>query len=62
MSPILEMKIWSYKSESNSWIYFDIVLKKFTGLNKVLLVLGQMIGAHREDCLCHTGGLEIGIK
>jgi hypothetical protein len=37
------MKIWIYWSESNSWIYFYIVLNKiwifFTGLNKVLLVL-----------------------
>ena len=41
------------KSKSNLWIYFYIVLKKtekFTGPNKVLLVLGLKIGAHREDC------------
>ena len=24
---------------------------KITGLKKVLLVLGQMTGAHREDCI-----------
>jgi hypothetical protein len=67
---VLEMKIWIYWSESNSWIYLYLVLYKnwkiwwskqsFTGLgpedrcsswglNKVLLVLGQRTGAHRED-------------
>ena len=38
ISTVLEMKIWIYWSESNSSIYFYIVLNKtetFTGLNKV---------------------------
>ena len=34
------MKIWIYWSESNSWNYFYIQkTEKFTGPNKVLLVL-----------------------
>jgi len=44
MNAVLKMKIWIYWSEWNSWIYFYIVLKKmkkFTGPNKVLLVLDQ---------------------
>ena len=43
---VLEMKIWSYWSDSNFWIYFYIVLNKL----KNLLVLGQRTGIHREDC------------
>jgi hypothetical protein len=27
-----------------------LATEKFTGLNKVLLVLGWRTGAHREDC------------
>jgi hypothetical protein len=42
-SAVLEMKIWIYWSESNSWIYFYIVLaeknEKIIGPNKVLLVI-----------------------
>ena len=47
--PVLEMKIWIYLSESDSWIYFQIKTLKFTGLNNVLLVLGRRIGAPLED-------------
>ena len=43
---VLEMKIWIYWSESNSWIYFYIVLKKLENLQ----VLGQRTSAHSEDC------------
>jgi hypothetical protein len=53
IDPVLEMKILIYWSESNSSIYFHIVLKQtetFTGPNKVLLVWGCRNGAHREDC------------
>jgi hypothetical protein len=53
IDPVLEMKILIYWSESNSSIYFHIVLKKtetFTGPNKVLLVWGWRNGTHREDC------------
>ena len=49
------MKIIIYLSESNSliyliYIYIKIKTEKFTGPNKVLLVLGRMTGAHHEDC------------
>jgi len=43
---------WKFEytgSESNSWIYYT---EKFTGPNKVLLVLCRWSGAHREDCFC----------
>jgi hypothetical protein len=46
---VLKMKIWIYWSKSNSWIYFYIVLNKnwkFTGPNKVLLVVNRRTGAH----------------
>ena len=33
-------------------------MKKFTGPNKVLLVLGLIIGAHREDCTKGEGFLK----
>jgi len=50
---VVEMKIWIYWSESNSWTYFYIVLgkqtEKFTDPNKVLVVLGRRTSAHRED-------------
>ena len=52
--PELEMKIWIYWSESNSWIYLYIVLNKnwkiywseqsFAGLGP------PRTSAHREDC------------
>ena len=44
-STVLEMKIWINLSKSNALIYSYIVLQKtekFTGLNKVLLVLDLM--------------------
>ena len=46
---VLEMKIWIYWSDSNSWIYFIYIYiyenyKKFTSPNKELLVLAT------EDC------------
>ena len=42
---VLKMKIWIYRSESNSFIYTE----KFTGPNKVLLVLARRTGAYGED-------------
>ena len=53
---VLEMKIWIYWSESNSWIYFDIVLNKNWYIylsNKVLLVLGRRTGFHGDDCFVY---------
>ena len=49
---VLKMKIWIYWSELNLWIYFYVLNKKnekFTGLNKIVLVLGRRTGAHCED-------------
>ena len=45
---VLKMKIWIYWSESISWIYL-LWTEKFTGQNKILLVLGRRTGAHRGD-------------
>jgi hypothetical protein len=57
--PVLEMKIWIYWYESNSWIYFYIHIMYTVYLNKNwtnLLVRtkfywswGQRTGAHRKD-------------
>ena len=50
---VLEMKIWIFWSKSNFWIYFFIYFKikteKYTGLNKVVYVLGLRISGHREE-------------
>ena len=51
---VLEMNIWIYWSESNSWnlfyiLYIWIKTEKFTVANKVLLVLECRTGAHHED-------------
>ena len=53
---VLEMNIWIYWSDSNSWnlfyiLYIWIKTEKFTVANKVLLVLECRTGAHREDCV-----------
>ena len=45
---VLEMKIWIYWSKLSSSIKKRT--EKFTGPNKILLVLGRRIGAHHEDC------------
>lgn len=50
---VLKIKIWIYCSESISWIYF-LWTEKFTGQNKILLVLGWRTGAHQEDCMILT--------
>jgi hypothetical protein len=50
---VLEMKILIYWSESNSLIYFYIVLNKNWKnlmVQQMLLLLGWRTGAHRENC------------
>ena len=46
------MKIWIHQVWIKSLNLFLVFKKteKFTGPNKVWLVLGLRIGAHREDC------------
>ena len=53
---VLEMKIWIYWSESNSWTYFyiHVVLNKNWKIYKVLLVFVRRTSAHREDCMYIT--------
>jgi hypothetical protein len=59
--PVLEMKIWIYRSVSNSWIYFYIVLNflvltTFTGLGpeNCISILVQWFFRKLLKCLNHT--------